>query len=50
VRTGTLLACIKGFLEGIPAFFSERKKHIKVRPETVRAFIARVDAEKLVGK
>ncbi len=45
-RTNTMKACLTGFLEGIPAFFSERRKHIKVRPATVRAFIALVKKEK----
>jgi GT2 family glycosyltransferase len=48
-RTHTMKACLKGFLEGVPAFFSERQKHIKVRPQTVKAFIGLVEAEKKVG-
>ncbi|HWF44206.1 MAG TPA: glycosyltransferase [Candidatus Kapabacteria bacterium] len=48
-RTRTMKACLTGFLEGIPAFFAERKKHIKVQPETVRKFIALVEAEKNVS-
>jgi GT2 family glycosyltransferase len=47
-RTHTVKACLTGFLEGIPAFFAERRKHIKVRPETVRAFIGLVNAEKSI--
>ncbi len=50
VRTRTLAAALKGFLNGIPAFWFERKKRSKVRPATVRQFIALVEAEKLVGK
>ena len=50
VRTHTVKACLTGFLEGIPAFFSERRKHIKVKPATVRAFIGLVNAERLVGE
>jgi GT2 family glycosyltransferase len=50
IRTGTFGAALKGFLNGIPAFFSERKKRSKVRPVTVRQFIRLVEAEKLVGK
>jgi GT2 family glycosyltransferase len=49
LRTHTLMACVRGFMQGIPAFFFERKKKIKVRPETVRLFIARVEAEKLLA-
>jgi GT2 family glycosyltransferase len=48
-RTNTMRACIAGFLQGIPAFFSERRKHIKVRPATVKAFIALVEAEKEIS-
>ena len=48
-HTHTMKACMEGFLEGIPAFFSERKKRIKVRPETVKGFIGLVEAEKKVG-
>jgi GT2 family glycosyltransferase len=48
LRTGTTAALLKGFLQGIPAFFAERKKRIKVRPETVKRFIALVEAEKRV--
>lgn len=48
-RTHTMKACLRGFLEGIPAFFSERRKMIKVRPETVKAFIQLVEAEKRVA-
>ena len=47
-HTNTMKACLKGFLQGIPAFFSERRKHIRVRPKTVKAFIALVEAERLV--
>jgi GT2 family glycosyltransferase len=47
-RTHTMIACLTGFLKGIPAFFSERRKHIKVKPETVRKFIALVEAEKAI--
>jgi len=47
-RTNTLKACLTGFLEGIPAFFSERRKNIKVRPGTVKQFIALVEAEKRI--
>ncbi len=49
LRTNTLKACLAGFLSGIPAFFSERRKRMKVRPETVRAFIALVEAERLIS-
>jgi glycosyltransferase involved in cell wall biosynthesis len=49
LRTGTLPALFRGYLQGIPAFFSERKKKIKVRPDTVKRFIELVDAEKRVG-
>jgi hypothetical protein len=49
LRTGTFKACLLGFLQGLPAFFSERRKNIRVRPETVRAFIDLVHSEKLVG-
>jgi GT2 family glycosyltransferase len=49
LRTGTTGALILGFLQGIPAFFAERRKGIKVRPETVKRFIALVQAEKGVG-
>ena len=45
-RTHTMRACLTGFLQGIPAFFAERKKKIKVKPETVKAFIALVQQEK----
>jgi GT2 family glycosyltransferase len=48
-RTHTIKACLTGFLKGIPAFFSERRKHIKVKPETVRKFIALVEAEKKIS-
>ncbi|SRR5581483_10085581 len=48
-RTHTLRACLTGFLEGIPAFFAERRKHIKVHPATVKQFISLVEAEKHVG-
>ncbi|MDP4199743.1 MAG: glycosyltransferase [Bacteroidota bacterium] len=47
-RTHTLKACLTGFLEGIPAFFSERRKRIKVRASTVRGFIRLVEAEKII--
>ncbi len=47
-RTHTLKACLTGFLEGIPAFLAERKKHIKVRHRTVREFIALVEAERKI--
>ncbi len=47
-RTHTLRACLTGFMQGIPAFFAERKKHIKVRPQTVKRFIALVEAEKTI--
>lgn len=47
-RTHTLKACLAGFLEGIPAFWVERRKHIKVRPSTVRSFIALVEAERQI--
>ncbi|HZK76206.1 MAG TPA: glycosyltransferase [Candidatus Kapabacteria bacterium] len=49
-RTHTMKACLLGFLQGIPAFFSERRKNIKVRPETVRAFIGLVEEEKKIGR
>jgi GT2 family glycosyltransferase len=48
-RTNTVKACLSGFLQGILAFFSERRKHIKVRPATVKAFIALVEAEKSIS-
>lgn len=48
-RTHTLKACLAGFLQGIPAFFSERRKRMKVSPETVRRFMMLVSAEKKVG-
>jgi GT2 family glycosyltransferase len=48
-RTNTMKACFTGFLEGIPAFFSERQKKMKVRPETVREFIRLVNAERLIA-
>ncbi len=48
-RTNTLGAVFQGFLQGIPAFFSERKKRMKVRPETVAGFINLVEQEKHVG-
>jgi hypothetical protein len=41
-------ACLKGFLQGIPAFFTERHKDIKVKPETVRKFIALVRQEQKI--
>ena len=47
-RTHTMKACLTGFLQGIPAFFAERQKHIKVRPSTVWEFIALVASEKTV--
>jgi GT2 family glycosyltransferase len=47
-RTHTLKACLAGFLQGIPAFFSERRKGMKVRAQTVREFIRLVEAEKLI--
>ena len=50
MRTKTLGACLTGFLKGVPAFFSERRKQIKVRPETAKAFIALVNAEKSIGQ
>jgi GT2 family glycosyltransferase len=50
LRTGTFAALLKGFAQGIPAFFAERRKNIKVRPETVKRFIDLVEAEKKVGK
>jgi GT2 family glycosyltransferase len=49
LRTGTFTALLKGFLEGVPAFFFEFKKSRKVRPETVKKFIELVEQEKLVG-
>lgn len=49
LRTGTLIPLIRGFLESIPAFFSERKKGMRVRPETVKSFIALVESETSVG-
>ena len=49
VRTHTLSAALRGFMQGVPAFFFERKKRRKVRPTTVLEFIARVEAEKEVG-
>ena len=49
LRTHTTKALIQGFLQGLPAFFSERKKKMKVRPETVRHFIELVEQEKHVG-
>ncbi|MFI5201871.1 MAG: glycosyltransferase family 2 protein [Candidatus Kapaibacterium sp.] len=49
-HTHTLRACLTGFLEGIPAFFSERGKKIKVRPATVKAFIGLVGEEKKIGR
>ncbi len=49
-RTNTVKACLTGFLEGVPAFFSERRKKIKVRPATVKAFIGLVEAEKTAGR
>lgn len=48
-RTGTLKACIAGFLEGIPAFFFERQKGIKARPETVKRFIELVEHERTLS-
>jgi GT2 family glycosyltransferase len=48
-RTHTMRACLLGFLQGIPAFFSEQRKKRKVRPETVKAFIDLVEAEKTVS-
>jgi hypothetical protein len=48
VRTHTLGALFSGFLSGIPAFFAERRKRKKVRPQTVKAFIALVEAERSI--
>lgn len=47
-RTHTMRACMLGFLQGIPAFFAERRKRMKVRPETVKQFISLVESEKLI--
>jgi GT2 family glycosyltransferase len=48
-RTNTLKALITGFLSGIPAFWVERRKNRKVRPSTVKAFIALVEAERRIS-
>lgn len=48
VRTHTVKALLAGFLSGIPAFFSERRKKMKVRPSTVREFIKLVATEKRI--